>query len=96
MPGSLNSLASGIYYNAPREGAPEYVKAGLSFRRSEFIQWLNQQDEDAKGYIKIDVLVSKGGKLYCKLNDWKPKEKEPVRERMPDADAEGDDGNAPF
>lgn len=68
-----NKMARGLYYNEPRQGAPDYVVAALSFRRADFIAWLNQQSEDAKGYIKVDILRAKSsGKIYGKLNDWKP------------------------
>ena len=68
-----NAFARGIYYNEPRQGAPDYVIAALSFRRADFIAWLNQHEEDAKGYIKVDILRAKSsGKIYGKLNEWKP------------------------
>jgi hypothetical protein len=75
MANNDNALARGIYYNEPRDGAPDYVIAALSFRRSDFIAWLQAQEEDAKGYIKVDILRAKSsGKIYGKLNEWKPKE----------------------
>jgi hypothetical protein len=63
----------GLFYNQPHAKAPDYVIASLSFNRTAFIGWLNQQEEDAKGYIKVDILRAKNsGKIYGKLNDWKP------------------------
>lgn len=65
-------LANGIYYNKKREGAPEYVLGGLSIQRDQFQSWLSQQEVDEKGYLKLDILTSREGKPYLKLNDWKP------------------------
>ena len=72
MSNNDNTLARGLYYNPPHPKAPAYVKCSLSIQRTNFIAWLNQMEEDAKGYIKIDVLESKGGKIYAKVNEWKP------------------------
>lgn len=65
-------LANGIYYNKPREQAPEYVLGGLSIQRDQFQSWLAQQETDEKGYLKLDILVSREGKPYIKINDRKP------------------------
>lgn len=65
-------LANGIYYNKKLDGAPEYVLGGLSINANQFIDWLQQQETDEKGYLKLDILVSREGKPYIKLNDWKP------------------------
>ncbi|NTW21909.1 MAG: hypothetical protein HGA42_21080 [Nostocales cyanobacterium W4_Combined_metabat2_030] len=56
-----------------REQAPDFVKANLSFQADKFYQYmLGTQNE--KGYVNVDILESKEGKLYAKLNDFKPKE----------------------
>lgn len=66
-------MAAGLYYNEPRQGAPDYVLGSLSVHRERFIAWINRHEIDEKGYIKIDVLRAKSsGKVYCKINDWKP------------------------
>ena len=62
----------GLFYNPPHPKAPSYVKCTITLKRDALIGWLNQQDEDDKGNIKIDILESKGGKIYAKLNEWKP------------------------
>lgn len=65
-------LAQGLYYNQPRQGAPEFVIGNLSIQRDQFQSWLAQQETDEKGYLKLDILTSREGKPYIKLNDWKP------------------------
>lgn len=65
-------FVDGLLVKKPREGAPDYVKALLSFKRHELIQWLEGRSEE---WINVDVLESKAGKWYGKLNDWKPEKK---------------------
>lgn len=69
-----NKLVDGLFVNNPRENAPDFVRGSISILVEKFIQYL-QQNANAKGYVNIDLLVSKEGKLYAKLNDWKPAEK---------------------
>jgi len=49
--------------------APDFVKGKVSIKKDEFITFLNEQDWD---WVNLDILESKEGKLYAKLNDWKP------------------------
>ena len=63
-----------------REKAPDFLKVNLSFKTEEFIEWL-KDNTNAKGYCNVDVLESKEGNIYAKLNDWKPEQQnnEPVK-----------------
>jgi hypothetical protein len=58
----------GLIVKAPHERAPEYVKAKLSIKREELIAWLQQQSGE---WINADVKVSRGGKWYCAVDEWK-------------------------
>jgi hypothetical protein len=60
---------NGLIVKAPNERAPEYVKAKLSIKRAELIEWLQGQSGD---WINADVKVSQGGKWYCAVDTWKP------------------------
>jgi len=60
---------NGLIVKAPNERAPEYVKAKLSIKRAELIEWLQGQPGD---WINADVKVSQGGKWYCAVDTWKP------------------------
>lgn len=66
----------GMFVNPPHEKAPDFVKAGISFRREQFIEWLNQQEPNEKGYIRIQVKESREGKYYAALDDYKPTSKQ--------------------
>jgi len=72
-----------------REGSPDFVKANLAFNE-KFINYLHE-NFNAKGYVNVDVLESKEGKLYAKLNDWKPEGQVNIYE-----DKEIDVSNIPF
>lgn len=87
----------GLFVNQPRENAPEFVKGSLSFKVDKFIPYL-QSKANAKGYVNVDLLLSKEGLLYAKLNDWKPsgemKENETID--LPEEDEEVKIENMPF
>ena len=65
-------FVDGLFVNR-REGSPDFVVASLSFNQ-KFIDYL-KENFNAKGYCNIDLMKSKEGKLYAKLNDWKPEER---------------------
>lgn len=52
--------------------APDFVKWKVSIKKDEFIQFLNEQEWD---WVNLDILESKNGKMYAKVNDWKPEDK---------------------
>lgn len=65
-------FVDGLIIKAPRENAPDFVKGSISLKREDLIQWLQGRNEE---WINVDIMVSKSGKWYGKLNDWKPEEK---------------------
>jgi len=67
-------FADGIYFDKPREGAPDFVKGRVSIKAEEAIAFI-QKHKNEKGYVNLDLLKAKeGGKLYFKLNQYKPKD----------------------
>jgi hypothetical protein len=68
-------FAEGIFFDKAREGAPEFVKGSVSFRVDDAVKFL-QTHKSEKGYVNLDLLKSKGGKLYLALNTWTPEKKE--------------------
>jgi hypothetical protein len=65
-------FTEGMIFKKPREGAPDYVKGSMSFKVDEFTAFLKKHNNN--GWVNVDLKVSKAGKLYTQLNDWKPKE----------------------
>lgn len=62
-------FVDGLIVKAPNENAPDYVKAKVSIKRDELIDWLQAQSSE---WINADVKVSKGGKWYVAVDSWKP------------------------
>jgi hypothetical protein len=85
---------SGLIVKAPHPKAPEYVKAKISIKREELIEWLRTEQGD---WINADIKVSQGGKWYAAVDDWKPngqggqQRQEPARRSAPPAPAFTDD-----
>lgn len=64
-------FVNGMKFKAPRDNAPEYVKASISINREELIAWLQGHSEE---WINCDLKVSKSGNWFAAVNTWKPKE----------------------
>jgi hypothetical protein len=62
---------NGLIVKAPRDGAPDFVKASISIKVQDLMTWLHGKQEE---WINLDVKESKGGKWYCAVNTHKPKE----------------------
>jgi len=67
-----NKFVNGLFINNPSENAKDFVIAKVSVSADTFIPFL-KDNTDGKGYMKFDILKSKEGKLYAKLDNWKPK-----------------------
>jgi len=93
-------LASGFYFDRPREGAPSFVKGRLSVQADKAIALINQYKND-KGYINLDLLEAKETKkLYLTVNTFTPKAKTEPRLDNPDdaflPDADIEPADIPF
>ena len=62
-------FVNGLIVKAPKSGAPDYIKASISIKRDDLLDWLGDRDGD---WINIVVKESKGGKWYCAVDTWKP------------------------
>ncbi len=61
---------NGLIVKSPEGRQAEFITAKLSLKRLELIAWLQSQTGE---WINADILTSKKtGKLYCKVNTWKP------------------------
>jgi len=66
-------FVDGLIVKAPRDGAPDFVKASISIKRKDLGNWLRSKDDE---WINIDVKESKGGKYYAEVNNWKPSQEQ--------------------
>ena len=63
-------FAEGLIFKMPANNAPDFVKGRLSVKVEEFIKFLKENEDN--DWVNIDLLVSRNGKPYAALNDWKP------------------------
>jgi|TARA_R110000803_G_scaffold48815_2_gene101420 hypothetical protein len=73
-----------------KDSAPEWVKANLSVKVEEFKKFLDTHNKN--GWVNIDVLQSKGGKLYAEKNTWEPK----AQDNQAPAPTNNDSSDLPF
>ena len=66
---SDKKFVNGLIIKAPSDKAPDFIKCRISIKRKDLGNWLREQNED---WINLDVKVSKDGKWYAEVNDWKP------------------------
>jgi hypothetical protein len=59
----------GLFVNAPRDNAPDFVKGSLGFDRLKLIAWLESRTEEK---INAQIKVAKSGKWYAAVDSWKP------------------------
>ena len=77
----------GFIVKKPRDGAPDFVKASISIKREELIEWLSSKDGD---WINLDVNEAKSGHWYSSVNTFKPRQETKPGANVPAA--EYDDG----
>ena len=84
-------FVNGLIVKKPNEKAPDFIKANISIKREDLIEWLNSQQGD---WVNVDIKESQGGKWYAEVNDWKPKQEQVGGQgERGDAPHEGDDGD---
>jgi hypothetical protein len=64
-------FAQGLIVKKPHPNAPDFVKANISIKREELIEWLSEKSEE---WINIDVKESREGKWYASVNTYKKKD----------------------
>lgn len=76
-----NKFPQGFIVKSKRERAPAFVKANISIKVAEFIPYLNHNVKN--GWVNLQILESREGKLYAKLDDYEgKKEVEQVKEEI--------------
>ena len=74
----MDSELIGGLYPKKRDGQPDFVIGKLSFNVAQFRDWMAEYlkaNKDAE-WINMDMLVSKAGKGYAKLDTWEPEQKQ--------------------
>jgi len=88
----------GISYKLAPEDAPDYVRGKISIKTADYIAWLEKQDGE---WVNLDLMVSKKGTGYLKVNTWK--KDEPKAENLPkhqdrevEQETDNSDSSLPF
>jgi len=89
-------FTEGLFFDEPRDGAPEFVIGGLTVSVDRFTDWLFALPKSDKGYVKIDIKRSRAGKIYMELDTWTPPRSEEAARPERHNDADGDDDGIPF
>ena len=93
-------FADGLIVKAPHEKAPDFVKAQISIKVEDMGKWLREKYKAGEEWVNLDVKVSKGGRWYASVSDFKPR---PMREapakpdqKKPAGRADDMDDSIPF
>ena len=65
-----------------KDSAPEFVIGELSIKIDDAIPFLNQHQK--KGWVNLDVKLSKGGKYYLELDTFVPKPRQEATQEKDD------------
>ena len=63
-------FVNGLIVKAPRDGAPDFVKAAISIKVADLMSWLQERDDE---WVNIDVKQARSGKWYAAVNSYNPK-----------------------
>ena len=89
---------NGLMVKAPREGAPEFVKAAISIKVADLMAWLQGRYQAGDEWVNVDVKEARSGKWYASVNTYKPKESgaKPDSAQNNKRSAPADDSEIPF
>ena len=69
---------NGLYVQAPRPSAPDFVKGRVSIQMETFIEYLAKKIETGEEWLRVDVKEGfnkdeEGNpKWYAQVDNWKP------------------------
>lgn len=83
----MDELIGGLYPKK-REEQPDFVIGKLSINVAQFREWMAEYLKANQGaeWINIDMLVSKAGKGYAKLDTWEPQKERADAPETPSED----------
>jgi len=70
----MDDMIGGFYPKPKNPNAPDFVIGKASINVAQFRKWMKdylKQNPDTE-WINMDMKVSKAGKGYAKIDDWKP------------------------
>ena len=84
----MSDMVGGIYPKVKSDRSPDFVICKMSINVAQFREWMqaHMKANPSEEWINMDFLVSRAGKGYAKLDNWKPEqapEQQPVSEDVP-------------
>lgn len=71
----------GIRFFKPRDNAPKTIKGNLVIELGKLVDWAEQQGIKGDQQLRIDLRKSEAKQTYYfTLNNWKPTQKEEVKD----------------
>jgi len=67
--------APAMNWSAPRDEAPDFIKAKVGIKVDEFVEFLNANAKPS-GWINFEMKESQDGRYYFELDTWEPKKKD--------------------
>ena len=58
----------GLFAKAPRDGAPDFVKASLSIKVEDLGKYLRTVYDNGEEWVNLDMKESREGKYYIQIN----------------------------
>lgn len=86
---NLSKFPDGLRFFPRRDTAPEWIQGSISVDPAKFVAWMKENKEkmseslNGGKYFRFDVKLSKEGKLYVAVNDYKPAVRETFHEDVP-------------
>ena len=74
-------FVNGLMVKKTTGNTPDWIKFKISIKREELIEWLQNKPDE---WVNAEVKESKAGKLYCEVNNWKPKGESEVADDIPE------------
>lgn len=69
------NFANGLIVKRPHQNAPAFIKCSLSFKVDDFIQCLQQNNNN--GWVNMDVKLAKDNqRLYAEIDNWQPNQQQ--------------------
>lgn len=73
MENNLSKFPDGLRFWPRRENAPDFIQGSISVDPVKFVAWMKENKDKMSGeYFNFDVKLSREGKLYTAVNDFKP------------------------
>ena len=89
-------FVNGLIVKAPKEGAPDFVKASISIKVADLGMWLREKHKAGEEWVNADIKISAGGKWYAQVYKGKPKAQESAKAPARGNTSHDDESDIPF